>query len=314
VDSHSPFQVALSRKLSVTYAKGCNVCDQVNYPNYPNAICPKVPSDRSGFNTAESVAKNADVVVMFLGLDQSFEAESFDRNSSFSWGPRTLGVPQIQIDLFNLISSTGKPIVVVLMNGGSLEVELFNSKASAIVEAWYGGELGGDAIIDVLFGDYSPAGRMSQTTYFEEFALQRDFRDLSLHPNGANPGITHLYYNKPVLYPFGHGLSYSTFKISSYKMQSSITLQSVDDDPIPVDVSVMSLGPFPKSDYVLLVFVDKKLATFQRLHDMIPHEIREISMKLDPIFFLQSQKRTIEISIGGSKDAPETVKHYITVN
>jgi len=314
VSSHSPYQVALSRKLSVTYAKGCNICDQANYPHYPNAICPKVPSDRSGFDAALSVAKNAEVVVMFLGIDQTFEAESFDRNSSFSWGPRTLGVPDIQLELFNLIETAGKPIVVVLINGGPLTVELFDSKASAIVEAWYGGEHGGDAIIDVLFGDYSPAGKMPATTYFEAFAVQRDFRDLSLKPSGNNPGITHLYYNKPVLYPFGHGLSYSTFKISSFKMPSSVTLRSVDDEPIPLDVSVMSLGPFPKSDYVLLVFVDQKLATYQRIHDVMPYEIREISMKLDPIYFLQSPKGTIEISIGGSKGAPETVKHYISVN
>jgi len=155
---------------------------------------------------------------------------------------------------------------------------------------------------------------------FEEFALQRDFRDLSLRPNGVNPGITHLYYNKPVLYQFGHGLSYSTFKISSIKMQSRISLRSVDDDLIPLSVGVVSLGPFPKCDYVLLVFVEKKLATFQRLHDMLPNEIREVSMKLDPIFFLSQTsdslftQRTFEISIGGSKGAPETVKHYISVN
>jgi len=318
VNSHSPLEAALSRKLRVTYAKGCNICDQANYPNYPNAICPKNPSDQSGFSAALNTAKNADVVVMFLGIDQTFEAESFDRNSSFSWGPRGLGVPDIQNELFNQISSTGKPIVVVLLNGGVLSVELFNSKANAIVEAWYGGELGGDAIVDVLFGDYSPAGRMPSTTYFEEFAGQRDFRDLSLKPSGNNPGITHLYYNKPVLYPFGHGLSYSKFSIISYTMDSRVTLQTVTDDPVPLSVSVMSMGPFPLSDYVLLVFVDSKLASFQRLHDITPHEIREVSMKIDPIYFADSKvgftSRPIEISIGGSKDAPETVKHHITLN
>jgi len=318
VNSHSPLDVAKSRNLRVTYAKGCNICDQANYPNYPNAICPEKPSDQSGFNNALNTAKGADVVVMFLGNDQTFEAESFDRNSSFSWGPRGLGVTDLQNDLFNLISSTGKPIVVVLLNGGVLSVELFDSKANAIVEAWYGGELGGDAIIDVLFGDYSPSGRMPSTTYFEEFATQRDFRDLSLKPSGNNPGITHLYYNKPVLYPFGHGLSYSKFVIISLTMDTRITLQTVDDDPVPLSVSVMSMGPFPKSDFVLLVFVDNKLASFQRLHDIAPQEIREVSMKIDPIHFAESKigfaSRNIEISIGGAKDAPETVKQYITLN
>jgi len=318
VDSNSPIKVAQTRGLQVTFSHGCNICDQANYPNYPNAICPKKPSDQSGFTAALNAAKSADVVVMFLGIDQTFEAESFDRNSSFSWGPRGLGVPDVQNDLFNLISTAGKPIVVVLINGGVLSVELFNSKANAIVEAWYGGELGGAAIVDVLFGDYSPAGRMPATTYFEEFANQRDFRDLSLKPSGNNPGITHLYYNKPVLYQFGHGLSYSKFSILSYSMESKITLQSVDDDPIPLSVSVMSLGPFPLSDYVLLVFVDNKLATFERIHDIAPQEIREVPMKIDPIFFADSNvqftSRKLEISIGGSKDAPETVKHYIIVN
>jgi len=197
-------------------------------------------------------------------------------------------------------------------------VELFNSKANAILEAWYGGELGGDAIIDVLFGDYSPSGRMPSTTYLEEFAIQRDFRDLSLKPSGNNPGITHLYYNKPVLYQFGHGLSYAKFKIISYSIESIITLprgEDINDNPIPLNVSIMSMGPFPRSDYVLLVFVENKLATFHRFHDIVPQEIQEVSLKLDTIYFMNSQVTNgiIEISIGGAKDSPDTVKHKITV-
>ena len=151
VNSHSPFQ-ALVNALGagkVKYSLGCNISD----------------NDTSGIADAVSLVKSSDVALVFVGLDQSQEREGHDRT--------ILDLPGVQLQLIQSVVGTGKPTVVVLINGGPLAIEWVKDNVHAIVEAFYPGEMGGDAISDVLLGKISPGGRLPYTVYPTEFAQKK---------------------------------------------------------------------------------------------------------------------------------------------
>lgn len=155
VNTHSPLQVAQRSGLDVAYAKGCNICDVVP-PGFPNMPCPPGKAkDRSGFAAAVAAAKSADVAVVFVGNDQTSEAENFDRDS--------ITLPGVQEDLVLAVRAANPSTVVVLLNGGPVASRVVADLVPAVLEAFYPGELGGDAIINTLFGANNPAGKMPYT-------------------------------------------------------------------------------------------------------------------------------------------------------
>jgi hypothetical protein len=165
-----------------------------------------IGSDQSGFAAAVTAAKASDVAVVFVGLragscDEAGEDEGCDR--------KNIEFPVIQHQLVQQIVATGKPTVVVLINGGALNITWIKQNVPAILEAWYPGELGGDAVAAVLYGDVSPAGRLPTTIYDSSLTTARpSIGTMDLRANG---GITYLYYTGTPLYEFGYGLSYTTF-------------------------------------------------------------------------------------------------------
>ncbi|MDD7721762.1 MAG: glycoside hydrolase family 3 C-terminal domain-containing protein, partial [bacterium] len=154
-------------------------------------------------------ARKADVIIFVSGLTADYEGEAGDAGaggfSGFASGDRTtIQLPAVQTDLLKELKKTGRPIVLVNMSGSVMSFDWESRNMNAILQAWYGGQAAGDAIVDVLFGDYNPAGRMPLTTYMNDQDLP-DFEDYSM----ANR--TYRYFKGDVRYPFGYGLSYTTF-------------------------------------------------------------------------------------------------------
>jgi beta-glucosidase len=171
--------------------------------------------DRSLRETALEKSRQADVVVMVMGITPSVEGEEMDvKVEGFRGGDRTdIVLPKPQEDLIKEVQALGKPVVLVLLGGSALAVNWANDNVPAIIDAWYPGEEGGTAIADVLFGDYNPSGRLP-VTFYKSVADLPAFTDYSMQ------GRTYRYFKGQPLYPFGFGLSYSTFKYDGLKLSS----------------------------------------------------------------------------------------------
>src|SRR5580700_6740565 len=164
------------------------------------------PPHASYEDEALNVARQADVVLMFLGLSPRLEGEEMKvRVEGFSGGDRVrLDIPRVQEALLERVSGLGKPVVLVLLNGSAVAVNWAREHVPAIVELWYPGQAGGAALADVLFGDYNPAGKLPVTFYKSE-------DQLPAFDNYSMKGRTYRYFEGEPLYPFGYGLSYTTF-------------------------------------------------------------------------------------------------------
>jgi beta-glucosidase len=188
---------------------------------------PAIDAEREA---AVAAAKQADVVVAFVGLSPDLEGEEMPVHvKGFDGGDRTsIELPGVQEKLLEAVAATGKPLVVVLMNGSALAVDWAKQHANAIVEAWYPGEQGGAAIANVLTGKVNPAGRLPITFYASTKDLP-PFDDYSMR------GRTYRYYSGTPLWGFGYGLSYSTFKWTNLKLSTN-SLKA--GDPLVVDAEV----------------------------------------------------------------------------
>jgi beta-glucosidase len=215
---------------------------------------------------AIAAARNADVVIAVVGITSSLEGEEMPvTEPGFLGGDRTsLDLPQPEEELVEAASATGKPIAVVLMNGSALGVNWINAHANAVLDAWYPGEEGGAAIAETLSGKNNPAGRLPITFYTGVNQLP-NFEDYGM----ANR--TYRYFTGKPLYPFGYGLSYTTFKYSDL----SLPAQSVAaGQPVAADVTVTNSGMIAGDEVVQLYlkFPAVKgapvvaLRGFQRIH------------------------------------------------
>ncbi|HET7161497.1 MAG TPA: glycoside hydrolase family 3 C-terminal domain-containing protein [Rhodanobacteraceae bacterium] len=174
---------------------------------------------------AVSAVKHADVIIAFVGLSPDVEGEELPIDvPGFDHGDRTdIALPAAQRALLEHVAASGKPLVVVLMSGGAVALDWAQRHADAILDAWYPGESGGAALAQVLAGDYDPAGRLPVTFY-------RSTRDLPPYASYSMKGRTYRYFDGKPLYPFGHGLSYTTFayadpKLSTTQLQAGVTLK-----------------------------------------------------------------------------------------
>jgi len=234
VDSNSPLQVAEARGLHVSYSLGCRICDYPygQNPGFPNLPCPPGhDQDTSMIPHAKRVAAEADVAVVFVGLDQTSEAENFDRNN--------LELPGVQEQLLQEVMKVQENTVVVLVHGGPLAIHSAMRHASAVLDAFYPGELGGAAIVDALFGNTNPSGRLPYTMYRSDF-IARDIRQTDL---SANHGITHMWFEGEVLLPFGHGLSYTRFAMQwSDAIVDKTTTSALRQGALTFGVNITNVG------------------------------------------------------------------------
>jgi beta-glucosidase len=184
------------------------------HESYGDAQMQLVWTDPGRDLTAEAVraAQSADAVVLVLGLTPRLEGEEMNvQIQGFRGGDRTsLDLPGAQQRLLERVVAVGKPTVLVLLNGSALSINWAQQRVPAILEAWYPGQAGGSAIADVLFGDYNPAGRLPVTFYKSASDLP-PFEDYSMR------GRTYRFFDGQPLYPFGHGLSYTTFEYANLR-------------------------------------------------------------------------------------------------
>jgi beta-glucosidase len=257
---------------------------------------------------AVAAANNSDAVILVLGLSRRLEGEEMPiKIDGFSGGDRTnLNLPLAQEKLLEAVTATGKPVIVVLANGGALAVNLAQEKAKAILLAGYGGQQGGNAVADVIFGDYNPAGRLPVTYY-------KSIEQIPPFENYDMKGKTYRFFTDEPLYPFGYGLSYTTFSYSSL----SIPEETKAGEKVVVKATVTNTGKVQGEEVVELYLTDEKASTprpirqlegFKRV-SLMPGESKVVEFSLDPRQFSminKKEKRVIEpgyftISVGGKQ-------------
>ena len=253
-------------------------------------------------------AKQSDVVIMCMGLTARLEGEEMDiKIDGFNGGDRTtLDLPKVQEELIREIHGLGKPVVLVLLNGSALSINWENQNIPAILETWYPGQAAGQAIADVIFGDYSPAGRLPVTFY-------KSTSDLPPFEDYDMKGRTYRYFKGNVLYPFGYGLSYTSFAYDDLTV--SPTLKT--SDSVKVSVNVRNTGKMEGDDVVQLYVSSlsstvpvpiRSLDGFKRIH-LLPGEAKTVNLAIAPNAFSiidNNNKRVIqpgkfEIAVGGGQ-------------
>ena len=222
-------------------------------------------------------------------------------------GDRThLKLPQTQRDLMQAVAKTGKPVVLVLLNGSALAVNWADENLAAIISAGYPGQEGGNAVADVLFGDYNPAGRLP-VTYYKSVDQLPAFEEYDME------GRTYKYFNDQPLYPFGYGLSYTTFEYSDLKVAKKAKV----GESIKVEVKVTNTGEVAGDEVVQLYIKDEEASTprpkiqlegFERIH-LNPGESKVVELELTARQFSiigENDKRVIEtgwftVFVGGGQ-------------
>jgi beta-glucosidase len=243
---------------------------------------PALQTTGSPYAEALVVAKQADAVVLVLGISAQLEGEEMNvTEPGFAGGDRTnINLPARQEGLLKAVAATGKPVVLVLLSGSALAVNWADAHVPAIVQAWYPGEEGGTALADVLFGDYNPAGRLP-VTFYKSVEQLPPFEDYKME------GRTYRYFKGDPLYPFGHGLSYTTFKYEKLKFSSNSVKAGKG---VRVSVEVQNAGNRAGDEVVQLYVTDseasvrvpvRSLAGVERMH-LKPGEKRLVNFTLEP--------------------------------
>ncbi len=262
---------------------------------------------------ALDIAKKADIVVLVLGLSQRLEGEEMPiKVDGFAGGDRThLKLPQTQRNLMKAVAKVGKPVILVLLNGSALAVNWADENLAAIISAGYPGQQGGNAVADVLFGDYNPAGRLP-VTYYKSIDQLPPFEEYDMK------GRTYKYFRGEPLYPFGYGLSYTTFEYSNLK----IAKKAKTGESVSVKVNVTNSGKVAGDEVVELYLKDEEastprpiveLAGFNRIN-LAPGESKTVEFELSARQFSmigENDKRVIEpgwftISVGGGQPGLKT--------
>lgn len=272
--------------VRITYAKGANITDDSQLIQRLNAHGGELEIDNRSSEAmiaeAVDVAKRADVIVAVVGESQGMTGEASSRAD--------ISLPGRQLDLLKALKLTGKPLVVVLMNGRPLTLPWEHNNADAILETWFAGTEAGNAIADILFGNYNPSGKLTIT-------FPHHVGQIPLHYNMKNTGRPYngevldkyksRYLDVPnePLYPFGFGLSYTTFTYTDVKLSSK---EISSADKIIVSCTVTNAGSRAGEEVVQLYIRDiagsvtrpvKELKGFQKIM-LKPGEAREVSFTL----------------------------------
>lgn len=244
--------------------------------------CRKIGSDRSGFSEAMDAVAQADKVLMVIGEDWDWSGEAASRTD--------IGVPGIQSELLKMIASAGKPVALVLLNGRPLVLEEESKDADAILEAWYPGTMGAEAVTDIVFGQYNPSGKLTMTFprsvgQIPVFYYEKNTGRPIYLPNDKYKSKYLDSPNEP-LYPFGYGLSYTDFKYSNLTLSSP---KMKKGHTIDATVTVTNIGSRTGEETVQLYIRDligsvtrpvKQLKGFQKLV-LAPGESRTVTFTID---------------------------------
>ena len=247
--------------MRVFYSEGCHL------------FAPKIEFlafDYDRLSEAKAVAAASDVVVLCIGLDESLEGEEGDTGNAYSSGDKnSLKFPPSQIKLLETLIETKVPLIVCSMAGSAMDLDMADKSANAIVQAWYPGARGGREVAEMLFGDYSPSGKLPVTFYRDE-----DLKDMPDFEDYSMKGRTYRYIEKEPLYPFGYGLTYADVSINSASLEEGGNFDKASQEGITVSVSISNKSDIATEE-VLQVYVhvngtkdevlNTKLAAFKRI-------------------------------------------------
>jgi beta-glucosidase len=274
---------------NIIYAKGANISDDpmlVKRTNVfpPDEIVVDTRSAEAMITEAVDVANKADVVVAVVGEAADMTGEASSRSD--------IGLPESQLNLLKALAKTGKPIVMVLFNGRPMTINWESEHMNAILDVWFGGTEAGNAVADVLFGNYNPSGKLTAT-------FPRNVGQVPIFYNHKNTGrpynnedfakfkSNYLDVSNDPLYPFGYGLSYTTFTYSDVKL-SKTNLKG--NEALTASVTLTNSGKYAGEEVVQLYITDvvasvtravKDLKGFQKIM-LQPGESKEVSFKITP--------------------------------
>ncbi|KAL0959068.1 hypothetical protein HGRIS_014368 [Hohenbuehelia grisea] len=275
----NPLQGAIDAGFKVTFAPGTAVKGNTT----------------DGFAAAIDAARQADAVIFAGGNDETVEREGIDRTA--------IGWPGNQQDLILQLADVGKPFVVLQFGGGQIDDSALksNSRVNAIVWGGYPGQSGGTAIFDILTGKAAPAGRLPTTQYPASYVDQVPLTDMALRPSATNPGRTYIWYSGTPVYPFGHGLHFTTFSLqwstspkTQFPISQLVAAARAASHPdlatlATFSVAVKNTGSVT-SDYVALLFLsgsagpkpapNKRLVAYTRVHGLKAKSTSQAALKV----------------------------------
>ncbi|KNY28027.1 glycoside hydrolase family 3 C-terminal domain-containing protein [Pseudobacteroides cellulosolvens] len=282
----------------INYSSGCHL--------FKDKTGLAQPRDR--FAESLAAAQMSDLVIMCMGLDATLEGEQGDVSNEYAGGDKIhLDLPGLQQELLEAVYKIGKPVILILLSGSALSVTWADENIPAVVQAWYPGAQGGRAIASMIFGEFSPSGKLPVTFYRTTEELP-DFDDYSMKNR------TYKYMENEALYPFGYGISYTRFQYSGLKLsKDKISI----GEKIECKVKVKNVGDYESDEVVEMYLKDIeasslvpkwKLAGFKRIHLKQDEEMDvEFDIKPEQMAMVDDEGRSIlepglfEVFIGGSQ-------------
>ena len=266
----------------ITYKKGCNHCSK-NWPQTEIIPEPLTAEELSKMEEAVEEAKNSDVVIAVMGDAHEMIGESPSRSS--------LDLPPLQKELLRRLHATGKPIIAVLLNGRAVSANWTDANCPAVIEGWFGGEYTGQAIAEIIFGDYNPGGKLPLTFPKTVGQLPLNFPAKPFSQAGqGKAGDPNGSGNSRIMgpqYPFGYGLSYTTFKYSNMVVSAN---EITAKDSLTVSCDITNTGKLAGDEIVQLYINDKfsSVSTYERLLrdfdriSLAPGESKTVTFTLKP--------------------------------
>ncbi len=279
-------QRELEGRAEVLYSEGCDISkDRVEHLAQSN--------DR--ISEAVAMAKASDCVILVVGLNENLEGEEGDEGNSYKSGDKNdLLLPESQRLLVDKVLEVGRPTVIVLLAGSSIDLGSANDRADAVLLGWYPGVLGGKAIADIIFGKVSPSGKLPVTFYHQsDLDLMPDFTDYSMK------GRTYRYFEGRPLYPFGYGLTYSKVEVEAAEIKRT-------EEGFKVLASVRNSGDVDTGDVVQLYAQNKgsrfaparpRLVSFARV-SLKAGERRRVELSVDASSLLVVNDRGEQVQDG----------------
>jgi len=299
-------QQAVNPDTRVYYAQGCHL--------YKDKV-EELAMPKGRISEAISVAERSDVVIMCLGLDGSIEGEEGDAGNIYAAGDKVnLNLPGLQQKLLEEIYKTGKPVILILASGSSLAVTWADDHIPAIIQAWYAGAEGGKAVASLIFGDYSPSGKLPVTFYRTTEELP-DFKDYSMKNR------TYRYMENQALYPFGYGLSYTKFQYSSLIISKE---EVKAGESVEFNISVKNIGQCESEETVQLYIKDVAASVIVPKYELKgirkitlnPGQEKQVCFKLTPrqMALIDNDGNCVlepgvfEVFLGGSQPDERSIK------
>ena len=267
-------------EIRVWYSQGCHISKEAD-----DVLC------RKGrlFGETMAVIEESDVVVCCLGLDGDLEGEQGDEGNAFAAGDKeNLLLPRSQQILLEKVLSGGKPVVAVINSGSSLDLSAYESQISAIIQTWYSGERGGEALANLLFGKVNPSGKLPVTFYYNEQPMP-EFTDYRMK------GRTYRYLDAAPWYPFGYGLSYTEFSYGEIEAEKK-------DDTLCISVTVTNTGTFD-GDEIVQLYLRYEGEAFEKPHHKLT-AFERVSLKAGEckkVDFQLAEKDFLSVDQDGEK-------------